>query len=55
VPYNNRNYKKVVCIGLHVFIHIKADKKEKDLFEWGYWTGLIINFIIDIISKILSN
>ncbi len=41
----------VVCIGLYVFIHIKADKKAKDSFQWGYWTCFIIVFILDIVFR----
>ena len=41
----------IICIALYIFMHTKADEKAKDLFEWGYWTGLIVNFILDIILK----
>lgn len=44
----------IICSTLYIFIHIKADEKAKDLFEWGYWAGLIIGFILDIVLKIIK-
>lgn len=41
----------IICIALYIFMHIKADEKAKDLFDWGYWTGLIVSFILNIISN----
>lgn len=44
----------IVCSTLYIFIHIKADEQAKDLFEWGYWAGFIICFILNIVVEIIK-
>lgn len=43
----------IICIGLYIFMKYKADKKERNLFEWGYTTGLLASFILEIAFKMI--
>ncbi len=44
----------IIGISLYVVVHILADKYAKDLFEWGYLTGLLFSCVIDVILKIFK-
>ncbi len=44
----------ILCITLCIFIRIKANKKAKDIFSWGYCTGILVAFILDIALEIVK-
>ena len=42
----------IISASIYAFMNKQAKKKTRDLFYWGYWTGIIIMFILDILFSI---
>lgn len=43
----------ILCTILYLFVNAIAIKKAKDLFGWGYITGIVIAMILDILFKFI--